>query len=411
MCGVSSVRCPSLSKGRPGAFNRLSPHSLSSMAETTRRVAILGAGMIGEVHRRAAILAGAQVLGVMASSPERSRQVAEEWGVEQAYGSIEEVAESKADAVHICTPNASHVSYAVTVMQAGKHVLCEKPLGISLQDARHAAQVAQDTGVVNTMPFAYRFHPMAREMRARVQDEEFGAINLMHGSYLQDWLLNPKATSWRVDPKAGGPSRAFGDIGSHWCDLLEWMTGDRIARLVATTSITIKQRPAATAATFSAAESDAPLVDVQTEDSALILFRTQNDIAGSAVISQLSAGRKNRLLIEIDGMHQSAVFDQEQPEQLWLGSEASVQLLVRDPNRGSAEQRRLSTLPAGHVQGYAQCFENYVADSYEAVDAHAGNGEVPEGLPTFADGARAAEICDAVLRSAADGEWVSVGSA
>jgi predicted dehydrogenase len=381
------------------------------MAETTKRVAILGAGMIGEVHRRAAILAGAQVLGVMASTPERSRDVAEAWGVEQAYGSIDEVAESKADVVHICTPNASHVPYAVTLMKAGKHVLCEKPLGVSLEDARQASEVARDTGVVNTMPFAYRFHPMGREMRAKVQAQEFGSVNLIHGSYLQDWLLNPKSTSWRVDAKAGGPSRAFGDIGSHWCDLVEWVTGDRIARLVATTSITIKQRPAATAASFSAAESDAPLVDVQTEDSALILFRTVNNIAGSAVISQLSAGRKNRLWVEVDGMHQSAVFDQEQPEQLWIGTEAGAQVLVRDPNHGSAEQRRLSTLPAGHPQGYAQCFENYVADSYAAVEAHAGHGEVPEGLPTFADGARAAEICDAMLRSAASGEWVSVGSA
>jgi predicted dehydrogenase len=381
------------------------------MADTTKRVAILGAGMIGEVHRRAAILAGAQVLGVMASTPERSRDVAEAWGVEQAYGSIDEVAESKADVVHICTPNASHVPYAVTLMKAGKHVLCEKPLGVSLEDARQASEVARDTGVVNTMPFAYRFHPMGREMRAKVQAQEFGAVNLIHGSYLQDWLLNPKSTSWRVDPKAGGPSRAFGDIGSHWCDLVEWVTGHRIARLVATTSITIKQRPAETAASFSAVESDAPLVDVQTEDSALILFRTANDIAGSAVISQLSAGRKNRLWVEVDGMHQSAVFDQEQPEQLWIGTEAGAQVLVRDPNHGSAEQRRLSTLPAGHPQGYAQCFENYVADSYAAVDAHAGHGEVPEGLPTFADGARAAQICDAMLRSAASGEWVSVGSA
>jgi predicted dehydrogenase len=373
-----------------------------------KRVAILGAGMIGDVHRRAAMLAGAQILGVMASTPERSRQVAEEWGVEQAYGSIEEVAESKAEIVHICTPNASHVGYAVALMEAGKHVLCEKPLGISLADAQHAAEVAKDTGVINTIPFAYRFHPMAREMRARVQAEEFGALNLMHGSYLQDWLLNPKATSWRVDPKAGGPSRAFGDIGSHWCDLLEWVTGDRIARLVATISITIKQRPASTAATMSAVESDAPLVDVQTEDSALILFRTASDIAGSAVISQLSAGRKNRLWMEVDGMHQSAAFDQELGEQLWIGDDEGARVLVRDPNHGSAEQRRLSMLPAGHAQGYAQCFENYVADSYAAVDARAGHGHLPDGLPTFVDGARAAEICDAMLRSASSGEWVNV---
>jgi predicted dehydrogenase len=374
-----------------------------------RRVAILGAGMIGEVHRRAVVLAGADVIGVLASSPERSREVAAAWGVEHAYESVDHVADSDADVVHICTPNASHVPYAVRLMEAGKHVLCEKPLGVSLDDAQQAAAVAERTGVVNTMPFAYRFHPMVRELRARVQSAEFGAVNLMHGSYLQDWLLDPRASSWRVDPAAGGPSRAFGDIGSHWCDLLEWVTGDRIARLVSTTSITIKQRPAATAATFSAAPTDAPLVDVTTEDSALMIFRTANDVAGSVVISQLSAGRKNRLWVEVDGMHQSAAFDQELPEQLWIGTEESQQIQVRDPNHGSAEQRRLSTLPAGHPQGYAQCFEAYVADSYAAIDAHDGEGEVPDGLPTFADGARAAAICDAMLRSAASREWVDVG--
>ena len=186
------------------------------------------------------------------------------------------------------------------------------------------------------------------------------------------------------------------------------MTDDRIAELVATTSITIKQRPASTAATMSAVESDAPLIDVDTEDSALILFRTANDIAGSAVITQLSAGRKNRLWVEIDGMQRSAVFDQELPEQLLIGADAGTQILVRDPNHGSPEQRRLSLLPAGHVQGYAQCFENYVNDSYAAIDAYNGEGEAPEGLPTFADGARAAAICDAMLQSAQSRQWVKV---
>jgi predicted dehydrogenase len=380
------------------------------MATTRRRVAILGAGFIGEVHRRAALLAGAEVAGVMASSPARSREVATDWGVERAYESIDEAVADDVEVVHICTPNASHVPYAVAAMEAGKHVVCEKPLGVSLADARHAAEVAERTGVVNTMPFAYRFHPMVRELRAQVSDDEFGSVYLVHGSYLQDWMLNPRATSWRVDPQAGGPSRAFGDIGSHWCDLMEWVTGDRIASLVATTAISIPKRPAATSASFSAASSDAPLIDVTTEDTALLLFRTQAGVAGSAVISQLAAGRKNRLWIELDGAHRSAVFDQELPEQLWLGSEESATVLVRDPNAHSAEQRRLSMLPAGHPQGYAQCFENYVADTYAAVDAHAGRGAAPEGLPMFADGARAAAICDALLRSAESREWVSVST-
>jgi predicted dehydrogenase len=372
------------------------------------RVAILGAGMIGEVHYRAALLAGAEVIGVMASSPDRSREVAAGWGVAQAYSDIDDVANSDVDLVHICTPNASHVPYAIALMQAGKHVVCEKPLGLSREDAEQAAAAAGQSGVVNTVPFAYRFHPMAREMWARVQDESFGEVNLIHGSYLQDWLLHPRATSWRVDPAQGGRSRAFGDIGSHWCDLAEWVTGQRIASLVATTSISIPHRPAATAATFSAAESDAPLAAVETEDSALILFRTADDVAGSAVISQLAAGRKNRLWLEVDGAQLSVVFDQENAEYLWIGSEVGATVLNRDPNQGSAEQRRLSTLPAGHAQGYAQCFEAFVADSYAAVRALSTGEPAPEGLPTFADGARAAAICDAMLESASSGTWVTV---
>ncbi|GAB3916583.1 Gfo/Idh/MocA family oxidoreductase [Microlunatus endophyticus] len=306
------------------------------MTNGVRKVAVLGAGMIGEVHRRAAVLAGAEVVGVLASTPERSREVAAQWGVAKAYADIDEVVADDLDVVHICTPNASHVPYAVAALEAGKHVICEKPLGVSLDDARHAAEVAERTGLVNTMPFAYRFHPMAREMRARVQDGSFGAPNLIHGSYLQDWLLDPRASSWRVDPQAGGPSRAFGDIGSHWCDLAEWVTGERIVEVVADTSIAIKQRPAATAASFSAAASDAPLADVTTEDSALILFRTDRGTSGSAVISQLSAGRKNRLWLEVDGAQHSAVFDQEHAEELWIGGEDQSLLLVRDPNHGGA---------------------------------------------------------------------------
>ncbi|QGN34683.1 Gfo/Idh/MocA family protein [Microlunatus sp. Gsoil 973] len=373
------------------------------MTNGVRKVAVLGAGMIGEVHRRAAVLAGAEVVGVMASTPERSQEVAAQWGVAKAYGTIDEVVADDLDVVHICTPNASHVPYAVAALEAGKHVVCEKPLGVSLADAQHAAEVAERTGLINTMPFAYRFHPMAREMRARVQDGGFGAPNLIHGSYLQDWLLDPRASSWRVDPQAGGPSRAFGDIGSHWCDLAEWVTAERITEVVADTSIAIKQRPAATAASFSAAPTDAPLADVTTEDSALILFRTDRGTSGSAVISQLAAGRKNRLWLEVDGASHSAVFDQEHAEELWIGGEDQSLLLVRDPNHGASEQRRLSHLPAGHAQGYAQCFENFVADTYAAID-----GEAPEGLPTFADGLRAAQICDAMLRSAESRKWETV---
>ena len=201
--------------------------------------------MIANVHRRAAQLAGGEITAVMTPNSQSSARTAERWGVPNAYTRLEEVLESDVSVVHICTPNAFHVPYAVALLQAGKHVICEKPLGISLDDAHRAAEAAASSGLVATVPFVYRFHPMVREMRARVQSPQFGAVNLIHGSYLQDWMLSPRATSWRVDPDQGGPSRAFGDIGSHWCDLAEWITGDRITSLVATTFIAIAERPAA----------------------------------------------------------------------------------------------------------------------------------------------------------------------
>ena len=374
------------------------------------RVAILGAGMIGEVHRRAARLAGAELVGVLASTPERSRTVAAAWGVERAYADLDEVAASGVDAVHICTPNASHVPYAVQLMEAGKHVLCEKPLGISLDDAKHAAAVAERTGMVNTMPFAYRFHPMVREMRARVQSEEFGDVNLMHGSYLQDWLLDPRATSWRVDASAGGPSRAFGDIGSHWCDLVEWVTGHRISELTAAVQTVLPERAGPAAGTFARADGDgegaAQAVAVTTEDAVQVLFRTDRGAAGSLVVSQVSPGRKNRLWFEVDGAAAGLAFDQENPETLHIGRRTGTSMLPRDPALLSPEAARISPLPAGHPMGYHDCFAGFVADVYQAI-ADGRPSAVPR-YPTFSDAASTARLTEAVLRSARTRSWIEV---
>ncbi|MEO1977529.1 MAG: Gfo/Idh/MocA family oxidoreductase, partial [Paracoccaceae bacterium] len=278
------------------------------------RVAILGAGMIGEVHRRAAMLAGAQLVGVMASSAERSVEAAAAWGTDPIR-SVAELADLAPDVVHVCSPNGLHVSHVEAAVAAGAHVICEKPLSVATDEAVHVAQVAADSDRVATVPFVYRFHPLVREIRARVQGGEFGTLQLIHGSYLQDWLLSPMATSWRVDSAVGGPSRAFADIGSHWCDLMEFITGDRIASLVAATAITVPERPATASPSFSAGAQDGgPLRKVDTEDVASVMFRTARGVLGTVSISQVSAGRKNRLWIEIDGEHLSAAFDQENPE-------------------------------------------------------------------------------------------------
>ncbi|SFS89374.1 Gfo/Idh/MocA family protein [Saccharopolyspora flava] len=375
-----------------------------SPGSSRRGAAVVGAGMIGAVHRRSALLAGAEVVGVLASSPQRSLEKAGEWGV-GAYASFEEVlADERVDVVHLCTPNATHAPFAEAALAAGKHVICEKPLGISLEEAERMAAAAERSGLVATVPFVYRYHPLVRELRARRQAGEFGDWHLLHGSYLQDWMLDPDASGWRVDPAEGGASRAFADIGSHWCDLVQWVSGETFTDVFAEFSIAVPTRPATGGASFTGPAGQAgERVEVRTEDTAALLLRTATGVLGTATISQVAAGRKNRLWFELDGSRGSAVFDQESPEQVWLGGADGNRVLVRDIGTGSAEQQRLSKLPAGHAQGYADCFDAFVADTYAAID-----GENPEGLPTFSDGLRSARLIDAVLRASSDGHWTKV---
>ena len=377
-----------------------------------RGVAIIGTGMIGAVHLRALRKAGGRLVGVLASSPARSSEVAAQWSIHgepvRAYASVAEVmADVAVQVVHICSPNALHFEAAEAALKAGKHVVCEKPLATTLADAQALATLAAERGLVATVPFVYRYHPMVREARALVQSGEVGPLQLIHGSYLQDWLLDSRDSNWRVDAAKGGASRAFADIGSHWCDLVEWITGERFAAVVASLATTVKDRPAASRATFTVAGDGAAvtvaMAPVTTEDVACALLRTGAGTLATLTISQVSAGRKNRLWFEIDGAKRSLVFDQEAPEQLWVGSSSSVELRVKDPSRGSAEQRRLATVPAGHAQGYVDCFDAFVADTYAAID-----GDLREGLPTFADGLRSAQIIDAVLVSAKTSAWAAI---
>ncbi|KRB11466.1 Gfo/Idh/MocA family oxidoreductase [Lysobacter sp. Root690] len=368
-------------------------------------VAIVGAGMIGEVHRRAAILAGAIVRGVSASSPERATQVASAWDVARAYRDIEEVvADPQVQVVHVCTPNHLHRAMAQAALAAGKHVICEKPLATTLEDAKTLAALAASTGLTATVPFVYRYHPVVREARARIAHGELGPLRLIHGSYLQDWLMDPASNNWRVDPKLGGASRVFADIGSHWCDLVEWVTGERFAEVSAAFETVIAERGAATSKSFASATTDGAMHAVSSEDVAAAMFKTGGGTLASLTVSQVSAGRRNRLWFEIDGAKASVAFDQEDSERLWIGlPDQREEIFVRGPSAGSPEQRRLSVLPVGHAQGYGYCFEAFVADTYRAIAA-----ERPEGLPTFDDGLRSALIVDRVIASARTRVWTPI---
>lgn len=368
-------------------------------------VAIVGTGMIGAVHRRAALLAGAVVRGVSASSPERGAEVAQAWDVPRAYRDIgEALADPQVQVVHVCTPNHLHRAMAQAALEAGKHVICEKPLATTLHDAEALSALAASTGLVATVPFVYRYHPVVREARARIAHGDLGPLRLIHGSYLQDWLLDPASNNWRVDPVLGGTSRVFADIGSHWCDLVEWVSGERFVDVSAAFETVIAQRAAATGLSFATPAAGGAMQPVSSEDVAAALFKTGNGTLASLTVSQVSAGRRNRLWFEIDGAQASVAFDQEDSERLWIGlPDQREEIFVRGPGAGSAEQRRLSVLPPGHAQGYGNCFDAFVADTYRAVVA-----ERPEGLPTFEDGLRSAMIVDRVIASARTRAWTSI---
>jgi predicted dehydrogenase len=348
------------------------------------RSGIIGTGFIGGVHAYAVRAAGGVLAHVAGESPEHAAAAARRLGAEHACASVEELINADdVNVVHVCTPNALHVPQAEAAIRAGKHVICEKPLATDPADARRLVEAAADAGLVAAVPFVYRFYPSVREARARIGAGDAGPLWLLHGSYLQDWLAGSDAINWRVDPKLGGASRAFGDIGVHWCDLMEFTTGHRITRLIARMATAYPDRI--------------------TEDGAVVLFDTDRGASGSVVVSQVSLGRKNRLWFEFDGPSASYAFDQELPDSLWVGGKRGNQVVPRGPDTFSGPAAGYARLPAGHPQGYQDSFTAFVADVYAAIGGHK-----PDGLPMFADGLRAAVLTAAVVESAADETWVEV---
>ncbi|GAA1526722.1 Gfo/Idh/MocA family oxidoreductase [Agromyces terreus] len=358
----------------------------------TLRAGFVGAGFMATVHSRAARAAGAELTGGASSSPERASAAVERLGLANAFGSVDELlADPDIDVVHVCTPNTTHAAIALAALEAGKHVICEKPLATSVADAERLRTLAAERGLVAAVPFVYRFHPMAREARARVAARETGRLLSVHGAYLQDWLAAPHDDDWRVDRALGGPSRAFADIGSHLVDLVEFISGDRIVRLNSTIRTVYERR--------------ATNVDIATEDLVAVVVEMASGAVGTLLVSQVAPGRKNALSIELSGTDASVRFEQERPDRLWVGRAEASSLIERDPARLAPDAARLSLVPAGHPMGYQDAFNAFVADAYAAVA-----GTRPDGLPGFDDGARAVRVTDAVLRSAASGTWAEVAA-
>lgn len=353
-------------------------------------VGIVGGGFMAAVHSRAARSARARLVGLCSSMPSRAQAAAEVLGVERGYESLDALLENdEIDVVHVCTPNALHAEQAEAIVRAGKHVVCEKPLATNVTDAARLTDAAASASLTATVPFVYRFNPLVREARERVRAGELGRLLSIDGSYLQDWLLRAGDDNWRVDAASGGRSRAFGDIGSHLVDLIEFVTGDRVARVAATKRTFFDQR--------------AEHSGISTEDAVGIVLQTAGGALGTLLISQVAPGRKNRLHLEIAGEAESIAFDGEQPETIWVGRRTGSHLIPRDADQLHPDAARLCTVPAGHPQGYQDAFNAFVADTYAAI-----RGAAPEGLPRFEDGLRAAVVTNAVMDASDSATWVDV---
>lgn len=350
------------------------------------RAALIGAGFMGDVHSRAIQRAGGLLTVVASSTAEKSAAAAIRYYADRSASPQEAATADDVDVVHICTPNSEHQVIAELALQAGKHVVCEKPLAMDITGAT-AMVAAIPPGTVTAVPFVYRFYPTVREARGRIAAGELGGLHVLHGSYLQDWLSRPGDDNWRVDPVLGGPSRAFADIGVHWCDMAEFVSGHRITRVSAQMKTAYDSR-------IKNGRSN--------EDVAVIQFETDQGALGSAVISQVSPGRKNRLWFSFDGENGAVSFDQELPDTLWVGGR-DVNQIVNRAGETNTFGERYNRVPVGHSQGYQDCFDLFINDAYDAI-----GGDAPDGLPTFADGLRAAVITDAVLASATTRSWVEV---
>ena len=371
------------------------------------KAGVVGTGFIGVVHVDAIRRLGVEVLGVVGST--RARAAAKR--IAPAYESYEALlADERIDVVHLTTPNNLHYPQVKQALAAGKHVVCEKPLAMASEESAELVELAERSGLVHCTNFNIRFYPMLQEARARVRGGAIGEVWNVHGGYLQDWLAQPTDWNWRLEPDRAGELRAVGDIGSHWLDLTQFVTGLRVVEVFAdlATAIEVRQRPVGEVETFASAadveREDAPM---STEDIAHILLRYENGARGSCVVSQVSTGRKNSPRFEVDGSHGALAWDGERHEELWLGHrDRPNESLLRNPALMHPEAAVRTHLPVGHAEGFADTFRELYRAVYADV-ARGGPSDEP-AYPTFRDGHLENVICDAVALSNRERSWVEV---
>jgi predicted dehydrogenase len=386
------------------------------------RPAVVGTGFIGPVHVEALRRLGHDTIALVGSSPDRAKQQAVKLRISYVFDCFAALlADPTFNVIHLATPNRLHYAQAKAALAAGKHVLCEKPLAMTAAESAELAALAATAPVAAGVCYNVRFYPLNLEARQRVADGQLGRVYHVTGSYFQDWLLHESDFNWRVVSDEGGPLRAVADIGTHWLDLVQFVTGLEVESVCAdlATFLPTRRRPAGPVETFQAAAGNAAAlggasppkppapVAIDTEDHGSVLLRFKGGATGCFSVSQVTAGRKNRLSYEVAGSKSALAWDSERPNELWLGRRDEPNaVLTRDPALLHASVRPFANYPGGHNEGFSDTFKQLFRSFYEYIGR--GDLAVPRPFPTFADGHREVLLCEAILRSHRERRWVDI---
>jgi predicted dehydrogenase len=382
----------------------------------TRRIGmgLVGPGFVGTHHIDAVRRLGfVDVVAIAASSEASARRKADALGIRKAYGSYEAlVTDPDVHVIHNATPNYLHAPVILAALVHKKHIVSDKPLAMNAEEARQLWQAAEQAGVVHAVTFNYRGNPLVQHARAMIGRGQIGPVHFVHGAYLQDWLLEPTDFSWRLEPEKGGPTSAVGDIGSHWCDLVQHVTGQRIVSVLADFSTVVPTRwksDASTEAFARAGTGTREAVAVQSEDLATVLLRLDGGARGTMSVGQVCAGHRNDLWFEANGQRASVRWSQERQNELWIGRrDAPNGVLAKDPSLLLDEARPYAHLPGGHQEAWADAFCNVMRDIYSVIAAP-DRAPRPPAFATFEDGYHSARIVDAMLAShRGGGIWTTV---
>lgn len=374
---------------------------------------IIGTGFIGPAHIEALRrLGNVEVAAVAERGQDLAERKAKELSIPKAYGDYHALlADPDIQVVHNCTPNHLHFEVNRDILAAGKHVVSEKPLAMNSTESRELVRLANEAGVVHAIDFNYRYMPLVQQARLMCQaSDEVGRVLAVHGSYLQDWLHQDTDWNWRLVPEMSGDSRAIADIGSHWCDLVQFVTGLKIVRVMAdlVTIHPVRKRPKVEVETYAGkvlTPEEMEDVPINTEDYGSVLLEFDSGAHGVLTVNQCAAGRKNRLFYEIDGANCALAWDQEQPNELWIGRRSGPnQVMLKDPSLLHAEAREYAHYPGGHNEAYPDGPKNLFRNVYGFIAGTRPGGD----FATFEDGHNEIAICDAVLASNRAKQWVDV---